>query len=428
MTHISETRRAMLRALLRLLRTAQRRRIATRSRYNWSVQARPSQLLPPGDWKIWLILAGRGFGKTRTGAETIRQWATSGQCHRMALIAQTITEAREVMVQGESGLLNVSPSWENVVYDAHTRRVSWQNGAIATLYSAENPEQLRGPQFDGAWIDEFAKFPHSEEVLNQLFLSLRLGHMPRVLITTTPRPSSSLYHLLERSDIVVTRGSTFENVKNLPKSFLTLVKNQFEGTLLGDQELYGEIVDNADVLWTPTLLEEHRLIQAPALVQVIIAVDPALSSHAASDETGIIVVGQDAQGRAYVLADYSTKAPPEEWMQRVGEIYRSFQATQVVLETNAGGDLLPALFANVVPFVPLKLVRAYKSKWIRAEPIAQFYRQHRVFHVGRFEELEHQMLTYTPKTLQSPDRMDALVWALSILLDAVPQKIAVWNL
>ncbi|MDR2416732.1 MAG: terminase family protein [Holosporales bacterium] len=418
----------MLRALLRLLRAEQRRRAEIHCRYDWSLQARPSQRLPAGNWKIWLILAGRGFGKTRTGAETIRQWATSGQCRRIALIAQTITEAREVMVEGESGLLNVSPLWEKVTYEAHTRRLLWQNGAIATLYGAENTEQLRGPQFDGAWIDEFAKFPHSEEVLNQLFLSLRLGKAPQVLITTTPRPFPLLRRLLQRPDIVVTRGSTFENVENLPESFLTLVKGQFEGTLLGDQELYGEIVDNADTLWTHSLLEAHRLAQAPPLVRVVIGVDPALSHNTTSDETGIIVVGQDAQGTAYVLADYSTKAPPEEWMQRVGEIYRSFQATQVVLETNAGGDLLPALFSNVVPFAALKLVRAYKSKWTRAEPITQFYHQHRVFHVGNFEELERQMLTYTPQTLQSPDRMDALVWALETLfLGSIAQKVAVWS-
>ena len=419
----------MLRTLLRLLRAEQRRRAEIRCRYDWLLQARSSQRLPAGNWKIWLILAGRGFGKTRTGAETIRQWAISGQCRRIALIAQTITEAREVMVEGESGLLNISPLWERVAYEAHTRRLLWHNGAIATLYGAENPEQLRGPQFDGAWIDEFAKFPHPEEVLNQLFLSLRLGKAPRVLITTTPRPFPLLRRLLQRPDIVVTRGSTFENAQNLPESFLALVRSQFEGTLLGDQELYGEIVDNTDTLWTHTLLEMHRLTQAPSLMRVVIGVDPALSHHATSDETGIIVVGQDAQGIAYVLADYSTKAPPEEWMQRVGETYRSFRATQVVLETNAGGDLLPALFASVVPFVTLKLVRAYKSKWTRAEPIAQFYHQHRVFHVGRFEELEQQMLTYTSQTLKSPDRMDALVWALETLfLESSPQKVTVWSM
>jgi phage terminase large subunit-like protein len=348
----------------------------------------------------------------------------------VALIAQTITEAREVMVEGESGLLNISPPWEGIAYEAHTKRVVWPQGAIATLYGAENPEQLRGPQFDGAWIDEFAKFPNPGEVLNQLFLSLRLGSSPRALITTTPRPLLLLRQLLERKDIVVTRGSTFENADNLPESFLTLVKSQFEGTHLGDQELYGEIVDRTDTLWTPSLLEECRATTAPPLVRVVIGVDPALSHRATSDETGIIVAGQDAQGIAYVLADYSTKAPPEEWMRRIGEIYRSFQATQVVLETNAGGDLLLALFASVVPFVVLKLVRAYKSKWTRAEPISLLYRQRRVFHVGRFEELERQMVTYTLQTLQSPDRMDALVWALETLcLDqALQQKISAWSL
>ncbi|MDR0407071.1 MAG: terminase family protein [Holosporales bacterium] len=429
MSLFSEKRRTALRALLRLLRIEQRRRLTIQKHYNWLLHARKSQLLPSGDWKIWLILAGRGFGKTRTGAETIRQWVTSGNYRRIALIAQTITEAREVMVEGESGLLSISPPWEGVIYEMHKRHLLWKNGAIATLYGAENPEQLRGPQFDGAWIDEFAKFPNPEETLNQLFLSLRLGGAPRALITTTPRPSMILKRLLERKDIVITRGSTFENKENLPESFLTLVKNQFEGTQLGDQELYGEIVENTDTLWTPALLERQRLVKAPDLAHVVIGVDPALSHHTTSDETGIVVAGQDTQGIVYVLADYSTKAAPEEWMRRIGEIYHAFHAEQVVLETNAGGDLLPALFANIAPHLSLKLVRAYKSKWTRAEPIALLYRQHRVFHVGSFDLLEHQMLTYTPQATHSPDRMDALVWALETLcLNNIPQKMNIWSL
>jgi phage terminase large subunit-like protein len=332
------------------------------------------------------------------------------------------------MVEGESGLLSISPPWEGAVYEAHKRRISWANGAVATLYGAEHPEQLRGPQFDGAWIDELAKFPHPEAILTQLFLSLRLGPCPRALITTTPRPLPLLKELLTRDDTAVTRGSTFDNAANLSPSFLDMARRQFEGTPLGDQELYGEIVEPTEMLWTADLLVAQRCSRAPTLTRVVVGVDPALSHHAESDETGIIVAGCDAQGKAYVLADGSTQAAPEVWMQRVGELYRSFSAQQVVLEVNAGGDLLPALFTRLVPGLSLKLVRAHKSKWTRAEPIALLYRQQCVFHVGTFPELEQQMLTYRPQATQSPDRMDALVWALSVLCLESIGSAAVWHL
>ncbi|MDR1267028.1 MAG: terminase family protein [Holosporales bacterium] len=416
-----------LQTLLRLVRSEQRRRTMLLQRYDWTLHARPTQLPPPGDWKIWLILAGRGFGKTRAGAETIRRWVQSGQCQRIALIAQTIDEARSVMVEGNSGLLSVSAPWEGAVYEAQKKHVIWPNGTLATLYGAEHPEQLRGPQFDGAWIDEFAKFPDPEAILTQLFLSLRLGRHPRALITTTPRPIPALRALLTRQDTVVTRGSTFENADNLSQSFLDLARRQFEGMPLGDQELYGEMIEPPGTLWTSALIEERRLSQTPSLVRIVIGVDPALSHNAHSDETGIVVTGQDAQGSAYILADHSMQAPPEEWMRRVGEIYQAFSAHQVVLETNAGGDLLPALFKRFAPGISLKLVRAQKSKWTRAEPIALLYRQRKVFHVGTFPELERQMLTYTPHTAQSPDRMDALVWALSILCFEPYSVASVWS-
>src|SRR3990167_8217084 len=294
-----------LQDFLELLSLEFERRKKILESYQWAKVARPNQLPPEGDWKIWLILAGRGFGKTRTGAETIRLWVQEKRCFRIGLIAENEGECRRIMIEGPSGLLNVYPPNERPLYEPTKRTLSWQNGAIATCYSADSYEQLRGPQFDAAWIDELAKFHYDEQLWNQLMFGLRLGSNPRIIITTTPRPTTLLKKLLKSPEVVVTRGTTFENAQNLAPPFLTYIKETYENTQLGRQELYAELLEETEgALWTPQLIERARKAYAPEnLKRLVIAVDPAVSHHKASDETGIIAAGITENGIGVILED-----------------------------------------------------------------------------------------------------------------------------
>jgi len=381
--------------------------------YDWSFWARPAQLPPPGDWRIWLLLAGRGFGKTRTGAELIR-----------ARVAPTAGDARNVMVEGESGILAISPPWDRPHYEPSKRRLTWPNGAIATLYSADEPERLRGPQHDATWCDELGSWRHPE-AWDMLMFGLRLGTDPRVVVTTTPRPTKLIRALIADPKAVVTHGTTYENRANLAPAFLDQIIRKYEGTRLGRQELDAELLDDvAGALWTRGIIEAVRSSTAPSLVRVVVAIDPAATSTADADETGIIVAGKDERGQGWVLADSSGRYQATEWAKTAIAAYRAHHADRVVAEVNHGGEMVEATLRVIDPNVSFAALRASRGKVTRAEPVAALYEQGRVHHVGAFPQLEDQMCGFAPagrnevdlRSGGSPDRVDALVWALTDLM------------
>jgi phage terminase large subunit-like protein len=371
-------------------------------------------------------MAGRGFGKTRTGAETIRQWVKENRYRRIALIADTETEARHIMVEGDSGLLTVHSSEEQPKYEPSKRRLTWTNGAIATLFTAENYEQLRGAQFDCVWIDELAKFRYAMEMWDQMNFGLRIGQDPRIIVTTTPRPNDIIHMLLEGEGdwVTITRGTTFDNAANLSPSFITHIKKRYEGTSLGDQELHGHVLSDVEgALWQHKTVESLKVREIPLLKRVVVAVDPATTSSASSSETGIIVAGVCNQGHAYILQDLSGKYTPTQWANRAIGAYYNFKADRLIAEINQGGDMVKSIIHSLDPRVSYKNVHACRHKVLRAEPVLALYEQRKIFH-ARFglEALEEQMCTYVPSSKKSPDRLDALVWAVTeLLLTGPPQ-------
>lgn len=414
-----ENKRHLEKKLLELLTKEQHQQHTEALSYDWPQLARKSQLPPPGEWRVWLILAGRGFGKTRTGAETLRQWVTEGQCRRMALIGETEAEVRQVMVEGPSGLLSVHPPSQKPLYESSKHLLTWPNGAIATCFSAEAYEHLRGPQFDGAWIDELAKFKDGEKVWDQLMFGLRLGSQPRVIITTTPRPTKLLKRLAKDPAVRVTTGSTFENAKNLAPPFLAYMHQHYAKRWLGRQEIYAEFVEETEgALWTPALIEMAKdSFQEKPLKRLVIAVDPAVSHRAHSDETGIVAAGLNEEGVGVVLEDLSVKGSPQVWVRRVVEAYHRLTADRVIAEVNMGGDLVEQLLRLEDQTISYKPVRAMRGKVLRAEPVVSLYERGQVWHAGNFPTLEDQLCSYVPGTTRkSPDRLDALVWALTDLM------------
>ena len=379
----------------------------------WEAWARDDQLAPPGDWSVWLIKAGRGWGKTRVGAEWVRSVATPGA--RIALIGPTAADVRDVMIEGESGLLSVCEPWALPTYEPSKRRVTWPNGAMATAYSAEEPDRLRGPQHTHAWCDEVAAWAGAE-TWDMAMMGLRLGDKPRVVATTTPKMVPLMRTIQASPGLVVTRGRTLDNAANLAPSFLTGLMARYEGTRLGRQELEGEdLDDNPDALWSREVIDACRLREAPDLVRVVVAIDPAVTSNADSDETGIVVAGLGADGRGYVLADRSGRFKPDAWARRAVEAYHEFKADRIVAEGNQGGEMVAHVLGTVEQGLPLRIVHATRGKATRAEPIAALYEQGRVSHVGGLPQLEDQLCTWTPGG-SSPDRLDALVWALTELM------------
>ncbi|MBW8309470.1 MAG: terminase family protein [Candidatus Paracaedibacteraceae bacterium] len=404
-----------------LMKELDRRRREQR-RYDWGLNARDNQRPPEGNWRTWMILAGRGFGKTRTGAETLRQWIKEGKSKRIALVGGSLHEVRSVMVEGESGLLNVHPLQERPLYIPSKRLIKWKNGAVAQFFGAEAYEQLRGPQFDCAWIDELAKFRKAEEVWQQLQLCLRLGDNPRCILTTTPRPTKLMKELIASPEVVVTKGSTFDNMANLAPTYIEQIRKQFLNTRLGAQELYAEMLtETAGALWQRSMIQyqqpSYDESNRPELERIVIAIDPATTTYNHSDETGIIVAGIDTTKQAYVLEDHSGRLSPNDWGRRVVDCYYRLKADRIVVEVNKGGDLVENVLKSIDPTIPLKSVRATRGKYTRAEPIAALYEQNRVFHAQPFTLLEQQICDYIPGiTSKSPDRMDALVWGLTELL------------
>lgn len=399
--------------------------------HDWrGMWARPEQLAPDGDWDVWLVLAGRGFGKTRTGVEWIREEVEAGRATRIALVAETSADARDVMVEGESGILSVYPEGESPLYEPSKRRLTWPNGAVATLYNATEPDQLRGPQHDAALCDELAKWRYARETWDQLQFGMRLGAKPRICITTTPRPIPIIRDLLSRDGdgVAVTRGRTMDNRSNLAPSFFEAVVRRYKGTRLGRQELDAEVLDDVPgALWTREIIERNRVTEPPALKRIVVAVDPAANDGRTDTdedpgENGIVCAGIGEDGRAYVLEDATLIASPEKWARRAVSTFDRFEADAVVVEVNQGGAMVASTLKAVRPNLRIVEVRASRGKHVRAEPISALYEQDRVSHVGMFAELEDQMMQTTAQGYlgdRSPDRLDAMVWALTELFPDV---------
>ncbi|MHA7871153.1 MAG: DNA-packaging protein [Hyphococcus sp.] len=396
----------------------------------WSLNAHDHQIEPDGDWTTWLIIGGRGAGKTRAGAEWVRA-AVAGSANdngadrapkrAVALVAETYADAREVMIEGPSGIRAVAANEDRPAYEASRRRLVWPSGAVAYAFSAEDPDGLRGYQFDAAWSDELCKWPYAEETWSNLQLALRLGDKPRQVATTTPRPMALLKRLLAAPTSAVTRASTYANRAHLSDAFFTEIAALYEGTALGRQELLGEIIDDMPgALWTWNLIEAARITAAPALERVVVAVDPPATAGPGADECGIVAAGVASCGggnTAFVLADWSAGGlSPRQWAEKTVAAYHEFEADRIVVEVNQGGDMAKAVIAQVDPSAPVTGVHATRGKRLRAEPVAALYEQGRVRHAGAFPSLEDQMTSYTGDGRRSPDRLDALVWALTDLM------------
>ncbi|WP_294538093.1 terminase family protein [uncultured Rhodoblastus sp.] len=388
----------------------------------WPFWARPEQLIPPGDWVFWLPLAGRGWGKTRTGAETVRQWARSFPM--VNLIGATADDVRDVMVEGESGVLAICPRDERPRYVAHKRRLEWPNGAKSLLFSAEEPERLRGKQHMKFWADELAAWRYPD-AWDQAVFGLRLGAKPQAIVTTTPRPTKFFRDLLADPLTFSTQHSTFENMGNLAENFLDRVVRKYEGTRLGRQELHAHLLlDAPGALWTREVIEAALADgkERSKLGRIVVAVDPPATSGDNADECGMIVAGLAPDRVVHVLADLSRQGEtPLGWASRAVQAFREFSADCIVAEVNNGGEMIETLIRQIDANVPYRAVRAARGKFARAEPVAALYEQGRVRHCGVFAKLEDQMCLMTPdfdrsRAGYSPDRVDALVWAVSSLL------------
>jgi phage terminase large subunit-like protein len=377
-------------------------------------------------WTTWLVLGGRGAGKTRLGAEWVRAIAhgespCADRAHRrIALVGESEHDVREVMIEGASGLLRISPRSQRPVWISSRRRLEWPNGAVAEAFSAEDPESLRGPQFEAAWCDEFAKWRHAEATFDMLQFGLRLGERPRQVITTTPRPIPLLKRLAADVHSVVTHAPTQANARFLSPAFLDTVLARYAGTRLGRQEIDGEIIeDRPDGLWTRALIESCRIATAPPLARIVVAVDPPASTSRRADACGLVAAGRAEDGCVHVIADDTVSGlSPAGWAAKAIVLWRRLCADALVVEVNQGGDMVRAVIAEADPTVPVQPVRARRSKWLRAEPVAALYEQGRVKHVGAFPALEDEMCDFGLDGLssgRSPDRLDALVWAVSSL-------------
>ena len=416
-------------------------------KFHWEVWARDDQLAPlclgasdspstipafagrpeaPDIWRVWMLLGGRGSGKTRAGAEWIREQAVGEaswgrEPARIALVGKTIGDVRNVMIEGVSGLLAISPSLKRPLFEPSKRRLTWPNGAIAEMFSADERDGLRGPQFHFAWCDELAKWREGEKAWDMLQFGLRLGDNPQVVVTTTPRPHAYLKKIMSDAATVTVRLSTADNANNLAPAFLAEMERRYAGSDIGRQELLGEVVDDiASALWRRHWIEEARAETAPEMRRVVVALDPPVTATVSSDACGIVVAGLGADGRAYVLADRTVQGREAHvWAQAAIGAYDDFEADRMVAETNQGGDLVVAVLQQFRKELPVHKVHATRGKWVRAEPVASLYAQGRVVHVGRFEALEDQMCAFGPDGRvegRSPDRVDALVWAVTELM------------
>ncbi len=391
--------------------------------HDWQIWARAAQLPPKGNWTTWLIMGGRGSGKTRAGAEWVRAIANAKEpVSPIALVGETMAQARSIMVEGESGILNIGTKNERPKFDRSRNMLIWPNGVEAFLMSGSEPERFRGPQFAAAWCDEIGKWPNAEKAWDMLQFALRLGKNPRQIATTTPRPTKLIKRLLNDKNIVVTRMKTSENKANLAPNFLTQIVSRFNGSVLGRQELDGELIDDLpDALWSRSLLESIKISKIPKLKRIIIGVDPPITSHKNSDACGIIVAASLYEGEGAVILDDRTLKPakPLAWAGQVVRTYRLYEADAVIAEINQGGDMITEMIRQIAPDIPIIPARASRGKWVRAEPIAALYARGLVRHKYGLSDLEDEMCAFGVNGLSdghSPDRVDALVWALSELL------------
>ncbi len=410
--------------LLELLIQEKQRRI---SNYHWKSVARENQLPPRGDWFTWLIMAGRGFGKTRTGAETIYQWVRSGMYKHIALIGKSQFESQAIMLKGESGILSIQDPAFKATYLKSESLIIWPNGAKAYLLGGDYYEKLRGFQFDCAWVDELAKFRNPHLLWQQLLFCLRLGTNPRCVVTTTPRPCSFLKKLCDDTTTHITRGSSFENAANLPPTFIKKLTSSFKGTQLGQQEIEGILLeDKTDALWRRSYFR-YGVCDLKTISRCIVALDPAVTSSQSSDETGIIVAAKDIHGNGWVLEDASMRAPVKKWVEKVVSLFDIYPIDRVVVETNQGGDLLETMLRSCDNHIPLKKVHALQNKMQRAEPVANLYERGKIFHIKGLQKLEDQLCYYTGVG-KSPDRLDALVWALNeLFFKKSINKVMIWE-
>lgn len=387
----------------------------------WRQAARPEQLPPDGEWLTWMFLAGRGAGKTRAAAEWVIENAKTPNL-RIALVGRTPADVRDVMVEGESGILACARDLE-IQYEPSKRKLTFPNGTMAMTYSAEVASQLRGPQHHLAWADEASSWTDApkgdslDTAWNNLMLGLRLGVSPRVMVTTTPKPNRLTKDILGRKSTVVTRGSTYDNLANLASSFREQVLESYEGTRLGRQELLGELLEDVEgALWSSQMIEDALYDgEIPNMQRIVVSIDPSGGDKAGNDEQGIIVAGKGIDGYYYVLADRSCKLSPQGWASRAVAAFHEFKADKLIAEKNFGGDMVSAVVKQVDKDVPFRMVTASRGKVQRAEPIAALYEQGKVRHVKGLEALESQLTSWTPQDGTSPDRLDALVWAMSEL-------------
>ncbi len=406
-------------------------RAALRLAFDWQLWARDDQLPPlatatGAPWRTWLYLGGRGSGKTRAGAEWVRAvalglWPGEPSARRIALVGPTQHHVRAVMIEGVSGLMAIHPPAERPELEASKGQLVWPNGAIAQFFSAEDPEGLRGPQFDAAWCDELGRWNRNSRAWDMLQFALRIGTAPRQVVTTTPRATPVLKRIVADPATATTRARTADNAANLAPGFLAEITRVYADTALGKQELDGEIVtERPDSLWQRKWIGDARIARAPDLVRVVVAVDPPVTATANADTCGIVVAGLGADKRAYVLADRSLQGrDPATWARAAVQAFRDFEADRIVAEVNQGGDLVVNVIRQIDANVPVRKVYATRGKFLRAEPVSALYAEGRVVHVGEFPALENQMCDFGPEGLsegRSPDRVDALVWALTDLM------------
>lgn len=398
-------------------------------KHDWSLWARPEQLPPAGDWATWLVLAGRGFGKTRVGAEEVQTWAKEiGAEGRIALVGKDPGDVRKTMIEGESGLQACAEPWFYPTYEPSIGTLTWPNGCRGFTYSSEVPDKLRGPQHHKFWGDELCKWKYPKDTWDNLQMGLRLGDKPQGVVTTTPRPIETLREILDDPASVITRGSTFANAHNLPKRFLERLLRLYAGTRLGRQELEAELLtDTPGALWTLKMIEACRVRKAPQFIRLGIAIDPAASSKKEAEsaaeaehraETGIVAGGIATDGLPYVTHDVSGQLSPGDWGKRAVQLYQALRADFIVAEANNGGEMVKHVVETAAKdlqtHVNVRIVHASRGKQTRAEPVSALYEQKRARHVGAFPDLEDQMTTWVPG-LKSPDRMDALVWLITEL-------------
>ena len=394
------------------------------------LNARREQLPPEGLWLIWIIMAGRGFGKTYAGSNWLIEGHLSGNLVNSGIVAATATDLRRYCIEGPSGVLAQSPEYFKPRYIPSKTRLQWPNNTITELFSSEKPARIRGPNLDGVWCDELSWWMRVEECWDNLDFSLRFGKNPQRVITMTPRPIKLVRQIIKEDDVVITRGVTTDNAANLAASFLKRIQKKHGGTRLGRQELSGELLEDAEgALWKMDQLDHIRTYEdPPKLTRTVVGLDPSASSGENADEAGIVVAGKDKENRGHVLGDYSLRGTPNEWARKAVWAYHEHKANIIVAEKNQGGEMITEVLRNIDSSVPVKLVHASQGKVARAEPVSILYEKYQIDHHGLFRELEDEMVNFVPNDVtESPNRVDALVWGLTELFIKTKKKAGTWG-